>query len=110
MLLLPLVLVLLVLLSSFESAFSVNGPLATTAAEAVPCTAEESCFNTTQWRCVEAPEGVEGAACMLDYGYNTTRCVQKQADLVAVVRQFPHAPRGHAAACTCVNNAILELV
>lgn len=65
---------LLLLLASIESAFAVvHAVTGTGPATPVPCTAEETCFNTTEWRCVEAPQGVEGAECMLDYGYNTTR-------------------------------------
>ena len=41
-----------------------------------PCTSDQQCMNGTDWRCVEAPAGIKGAPCTLDYGYNTTgECV-----------------------------------
>ena len=65
----------------------------------VPCTAEETCYNTSAWRCVEAPAGVAGAACTLDYGYNTTStcvCSSEGTHATCVNGTYPPPTGRHA--------------
>jgi hypothetical protein len=75
----------------------------------VPCTAEETCYNTTDWRCVEAPPGVAGAACTLDYGFNTTGtcvCSDQGPFATCVNGTYPAPSPGAAAQLLVIGDSI----
>jgi hypothetical protein len=79
------------------------------ASDPVPCTAEETCYNTTEWRCVEAPPGVAGAACTLDYGFNTTStcaCSDQGTYATCVNGTYPAPSPGAAAQLLVIGDSI----